>query len=40
MVEPVAGWGLVEWTRMEAAKFSASRPDPNDVSQHTRLSVV
>jgi hypothetical protein len=35
MVEPVAGWGLIEWTRMEAAKVSAPRPDPNDVSQHT-----
>jgi hypothetical protein len=35
MVEPVAGWGLIEYTRLEAEKASAPRADPNDDSQFT-----
>jgi hypothetical protein len=25
MVEPVAGWGLIEWTRLEAEKVTAEQ---------------
>jgi len=25
MVEPVAGWGLIEWTRLEAEKITAEQ---------------
>jgi hypothetical protein len=25
MVEPVAGWGLIEWTRLEAEKVTADQ---------------
>jgi hypothetical protein len=35
MVDGSPGYGLIEWTRMEAAKVSAPRPDPTDASQHT-----
>src|SRR6266851_2059585 len=32
MVEPVAGWGLLEWTRLEAEKANAPRVNPTDTS--------
>jgi hypothetical protein len=35
MVEPVAGWGLIEWTRLEAEKIKAPRANPNDASTFT-----
>jgi hypothetical protein len=35
MVEPVAGWGLIEYTRLEAERVNAPRANPNDASQHT-----
>ena len=35
MVEPVAGWGLIEWTRLEAEKATAPRANPNDPSTFT-----
>ena len=35
MVEPVAGWGLIEYTRLEAEKATAPRTNPNDASHFT-----
>jgi predicted phage terminase large subunit-like protein len=35
MVEPVAGWGLIEWTRLEAEKANAPRANPSDASTFT-----
>jgi len=35
MVEPVAGWGLIEWSRLEAEQASAPRVDPNYPSTFT-----
>jgi predicted phage terminase large subunit-like protein len=35
MVEPVAGWGLIEWTRLEAEKATAPRANPNDATTFT-----
>jgi predicted phage terminase large subunit-like protein len=35
MVEPVAGWGLIEYTRLEAEKATAPRANPNDASTYT-----
>jgi hypothetical protein len=35
MVEPVAGWGLIEWSRLEAEKATAPRPNPNDPATFT-----
>jgi predicted phage terminase large subunit-like protein len=35
MVEPVAGWGLIEYTRLEAEKATAPRANPNDKSTFT-----
>ncbi len=35
MVEPVAGWGLIEYTRLEAERVNAPRINPNDASQFT-----
>jgi predicted phage terminase large subunit-like protein len=35
MVEPVAGWGLIEYTRLEAEKASAPRASANDPSTFT-----
>src|SRR5258706_5283227 len=32
MVEPVAGWGLIEWTRLEAERVNAPRANPLDAS--------
>jgi hypothetical protein len=32
VLEPVAGWGLIEWTRLEAEKASAPRANPSDAS--------
>jgi hypothetical protein len=32
MVEPVAGWGLIEYTRLEAEKVNAPRSNPSDAS--------
>jgi hypothetical protein len=35
MVEPVDGWGLIEWTRLEAETINAPRANPNDASTFT-----
>ena len=35
MVEPVAGWGLIEYTRLEAERVNAPRENPNDPSTFT-----
>jgi hypothetical protein len=35
MVEPVAGWGLIEYTRLEAEKVTAPRANSNDPSAFT-----
>ena len=35
MVEPVAGWGLIEWTRLEAEKVNAPRSNLSDASNFT-----
>ena len=35
MVEPVAGWGLIEYTRLEAERVNAPRANPNDASTFT-----
>ena len=35
MVEPLAGWGLIEWTRLEAERATAPRANPNDPSTFT-----
>ena len=33
MVEPVSGWGLIEYTRLEAERVNAPSLGPNDPSQ-------
>ena len=35
MVEPVAGWGLIEYSRLEAEKATAPRANPSDASTFT-----
>ena len=37
MVEPVAGWGLIEWTRLEAERLNAPRNDLNDTTGFVRM---
>jgi len=35
IVEGSPGWGIIEWTRLEAEKMNAQRVDPGDTSQFT-----
>jgi len=35
VVEPVAGWGLIEYTRLEAERVNAPLANPNDASLFT-----
>jgi hypothetical protein len=35
MVEATPGWGLIEYTRLEAERATAPRANPNDASQFT-----
>jgi hypothetical protein len=35
MVEPVAGWGLIEYSRLEGEKATAPRANPSDTSTFT-----
>jgi hypothetical protein len=39
MVEPVAGWGLIEWTRLEAERLNAPRNDLNDTTGFVRMQA-
>src|SRR5712672_3287788 len=39
MVEPVAGWGLIEWTRLEAEKLNALRRDLNDTTDFITMKA-
>jgi hypothetical protein len=39
MVEPVAGGGLIEWTRLEAERLNAPRNDLNDTTGFVRMQA-